>query len=202
MIDSTTVKVGKAAEILGVSIDTVRRWTALGKIPSIRTPGGTRLYKTTELQNVGKSEFSFVPPQPVHVWFGKQSDENKKAVSQVPLVKNQNPNHLFWGIGLAVSFCLLFVAIVVLWPRQDFTSSVPGVNWGSEKFGSAKILTGQVAVVVFTQAAASSAKILVTPTTLIGQPLAVVSKSSGRFIVAVKNPEKEEINFDWSIIRD
>ncbi|MBI2086008.1 MerR family DNA-binding transcriptional regulator, partial [Candidatus Daviesbacteria bacterium] len=38
------VKIGQASEILGVSIDTLRRWERLGKITVQRTPGGTRLY--------------------------------------------------------------------------------------------------------------------------------------------------------------
>ncbi|MBI2600938.1 MerR family DNA-binding transcriptional regulator, partial [Candidatus Daviesbacteria bacterium] len=37
-------KIGKAAKKLGISIDTLRRWEKSGKLPSIRTAGGTRLY--------------------------------------------------------------------------------------------------------------------------------------------------------------
>ncbi len=36
------VLVGEAAERLGVSIDTIRRWADEGKIKSARTPGGQR----------------------------------------------------------------------------------------------------------------------------------------------------------------
>src|SRR3989338_4009656 len=38
------VKIGEASKILGVSIDTLRRWEKAGKVKTIRTPGGTRLY--------------------------------------------------------------------------------------------------------------------------------------------------------------
>ncbi len=43
------VKIGEAAHILGVSIDTVRRWSNSGKLKTITTPGGTRLYRVKEL---------------------------------------------------------------------------------------------------------------------------------------------------------
>ena len=49
------VKIGEAAKILGVSIDTLRRWEASGKIQAIRTPGGTRLYSLEELQKINPS---------------------------------------------------------------------------------------------------------------------------------------------------
>jgi molybdopterin-binding protein len=36
------LRLGQAAEILGVSPDTVRRWTVSGRLPARRTPGGQR----------------------------------------------------------------------------------------------------------------------------------------------------------------
>jgi molybdopterin-binding protein len=36
------IRLGEAAEILGVSADTVRRWTASGQLPAERTAGGQR----------------------------------------------------------------------------------------------------------------------------------------------------------------
>jgi molybdopterin-binding protein len=35
-------KIGKAAELLGVSPDTVRRWADSGRLPATRSPGGRR----------------------------------------------------------------------------------------------------------------------------------------------------------------
>jgi molybdopterin-binding protein len=40
---NSTVRVGKAAELLGVSADTLRRWEASGKIRTRRSRGGQRL---------------------------------------------------------------------------------------------------------------------------------------------------------------
>ena len=36
-------RIGQAAELLGVSVDTVRRWADAGELPSTRTPGGQRM---------------------------------------------------------------------------------------------------------------------------------------------------------------
>jgi molybdopterin-binding protein len=36
-------KIGQAADLLGVSTDTVRRWADAGKLPTVRTGGGHRL---------------------------------------------------------------------------------------------------------------------------------------------------------------
>ena len=46
------VKIGEASQILGVSIDTLRRWEKAGKIETVRTPGGTRLYKVKSLAKI------------------------------------------------------------------------------------------------------------------------------------------------------
>ncbi|HEX9044154.1 MAG TPA: helix-turn-helix transcriptional regulator [Candidatus Limnocylindrales bacterium] len=45
-MDTTTdraLRIGQAAELLGVSIDTLRRWEADGRLSTTRTPGGQRL---------------------------------------------------------------------------------------------------------------------------------------------------------------
>ncbi len=47
----SVLKIGQAAKALGVSVKTLRRWETAGKISSVRTPGGTRLYSLEEIQN-------------------------------------------------------------------------------------------------------------------------------------------------------
>ena len=45
------ISIGEAAESMGVSVDTLRRWDASGYLKAaIRTAGGHRLYSTTQLQ--------------------------------------------------------------------------------------------------------------------------------------------------------
>ena len=50
-IDSS-VRVGEAAELLGVSVDTLRRWTASGRLRVRRSAGGQRLVALTEVRRL------------------------------------------------------------------------------------------------------------------------------------------------------
>src|SRR3989344_6794049 len=46
---SKLVKIGQASNLLGVSIDTLRRWEKKGWLRTVKTPGGTRLYDREQL---------------------------------------------------------------------------------------------------------------------------------------------------------
>ena len=46
------MKIGEAAKLLGVSIQTLRRWDAAGKLQPTVTPGGTRLYSREQLSKI------------------------------------------------------------------------------------------------------------------------------------------------------
>lgn len=46
---SSAVKPGQAAELLGVSVDTVRRWADAGRLKTRRTAGGQRLIDGPDL---------------------------------------------------------------------------------------------------------------------------------------------------------
>src|SRR5256714_3344841 len=48
----TSVRVGEAAELLGVSVDTLRRWTASGRLRVRRSAGGQRLVALTEVRRL------------------------------------------------------------------------------------------------------------------------------------------------------
>jgi molybdopterin-binding protein len=54
----STYKPGQAAELLGVSVDTIRRWTDAGRIKTVRTRGGQRLLDGADLARFlqGQSE--------------------------------------------------------------------------------------------------------------------------------------------------
>jgi excisionase family DNA binding protein len=45
-----TISIGEAAEILGVSVKTVRRWTDAGKLRTERSPSGHRRYNLHDLK--------------------------------------------------------------------------------------------------------------------------------------------------------
>jgi molybdopterin-binding protein len=43
------VRIGRAAEMLGVTVDTIRRWSEAGRITVVRSEGGQRLVPIEEL---------------------------------------------------------------------------------------------------------------------------------------------------------
>ncbi len=56
------LSIGEAAEYLGVSRDTLRRWEKRGKIKSYRTPGGRRRYTIYDLELAIKAPKPTPPP--------------------------------------------------------------------------------------------------------------------------------------------
>lgn len=51
-IHQPALRIGQAAEILGVSVDTIRRWAKDGTITTTRSDGGQRLISATELRRL------------------------------------------------------------------------------------------------------------------------------------------------------
>ncbi|HEX9437871.1 MAG TPA: TOBE domain-containing protein [Candidatus Limnocylindria bacterium] len=49
---TATVRIGRAAEVLGVSVATLRRWEAEGRLRSLRTEGGQRRVALTEVERL------------------------------------------------------------------------------------------------------------------------------------------------------
>jgi len=47
-----TVRIGEAAELLGVSVDTLRRWTAAGRLRMRRSAGGQRLVALADIRRL------------------------------------------------------------------------------------------------------------------------------------------------------
>ena len=47
-----SIRVGEAAELLGVSVDTLRRWTASGRLHVRRSAGGQRLVALADLRRL------------------------------------------------------------------------------------------------------------------------------------------------------
>jgi len=60
-----TYKMGQAAELLGVSVDTVRRWADAGRIATVRTDGGHRLVDGVALARFAVEVASSHPTLPV-----------------------------------------------------------------------------------------------------------------------------------------
>jgi excisionase family DNA binding protein len=49
--ESDWLTLGQAASYLGVAQSTIRKWTDQGTLPAIKTPGGHRRYRRTDLEN-------------------------------------------------------------------------------------------------------------------------------------------------------
>lgn len=56
------VSTGVAARLLGVSVDTIRRWDAAGVLRCVRTPGGQRRIAMDEIDRIRAGRTS--SPQP------------------------------------------------------------------------------------------------------------------------------------------
>ena len=50
-----TFRMGQAAELLGVSTDTLRRWADAGRLPTIRPTGGRRMVEGAALAELARS---------------------------------------------------------------------------------------------------------------------------------------------------
>ena len=57
IMNSRFIKIGAAAELLGVSVDTLRKWEVSGElIPDRKSQGGTRFYDSSKLINLGSAD--------------------------------------------------------------------------------------------------------------------------------------------------
>jgi molybdopterin-binding protein len=50
--DTQTLRVGQAAEMLGVSVETLRRWELDGRLPMARSAGGQRLVRIADVSRL------------------------------------------------------------------------------------------------------------------------------------------------------
>jgi excisionase family DNA binding protein len=60
--DEQTVPLGEAADALGISTSTLRRWADCGRIRAVRTAGGHRRFPVSELQRLKSAPALLAPP--------------------------------------------------------------------------------------------------------------------------------------------
>jgi molybdopterin-binding protein len=58
-------RIGEAAQLLGVSVDTLRRWADAGRVEATRTAGGQRLIKGTDLARIATGVSSIHEPDAI-----------------------------------------------------------------------------------------------------------------------------------------
>ena len=73
--DDRTMRIGQAAELLAVSVETIRRWEADGRLATTRTGGGQRLVQIADVSRL-MAERRRATPEPAIV---AQSARNRFA---------------------------------------------------------------------------------------------------------------------------
>ncbi|HEV2009503.1 MAG TPA: helix-turn-helix transcriptional regulator [Candidatus Limnocylindria bacterium] len=59
------LRIGQAAEVLGVSVDTIRRWAEDGTLKTTRTGGGQRLVSAAEVRRMLDARRKAAPQRPI-----------------------------------------------------------------------------------------------------------------------------------------
>jgi molybdopterin-binding protein len=59
------LRIGQAAEVLGVSVDTIRRWATDGALQTTRTGGGQRLVSAAEVRRMLGARRKAAPQMPI-----------------------------------------------------------------------------------------------------------------------------------------
>lgn len=77
------LRLGQAAEVLGVSPDTLRRWEADGRLATHRSAGGQRLVALTEVRRVLAERRSAALPSPRRVVRGSARNRFPGIVTRI-----------------------------------------------------------------------------------------------------------------------
>ncbi|MEA2661713.1 MAG: hypothetical protein QOH08_1285 [Chloroflexota bacterium] len=59
------LRIGQAAEVLGVSVDTIRRWAEDGSLKTTRSSGGQRLVSAAEVRRLLGARRKAAPQRPI-----------------------------------------------------------------------------------------------------------------------------------------
>jgi putative resolvase len=76
-VDMPLVKIGKAAELLGVSVQTLRKWKDSGElVPDRRREGGVRYYDMGKILGLGSEDMPIIG-------YARVSSHDQKMISFV-----------------------------------------------------------------------------------------------------------------------
>jgi excisionase family DNA binding protein len=110
-----TLGIGKAAKFLGVSIDTLRRWSKKGKIKSYRSPGGHRYFLKKDLTNVQNQKYAREKPKIVKAEKKIIKSSSKTFLSyKHEIISQLLPAIKIILIALAVILILNFIVIDII----------------------------------------------------------------------------------------
>jgi excisionase family DNA binding protein len=96
---SSLLSIGDTAKYLGVSIDTLRRWDASGKLPALRSPGGHRFYsrEVVERFNVELASLaqvwaaSGIAPEIPQQDYSETQDRFRARLDRMATIMDRNP---------------------------------------------------------------------------------------------------------------
>ena len=99
------VKIGEAANLLGVSVQALRNWESEGKImPSHRTPGGQRMYDLAELLGVNDKTYPTIAYARVSSNDQKEDLERQHAVLEAFCNKNGWQTEIIRDFGSGMNY--------------------------------------------------------------------------------------------------
>jgi len=64
-MNAQDIRIGQAAELLGVSVDTLRRWEGDGRLATRRSSGGQRLVALAEVRRLLEERRRVTPDRPI-----------------------------------------------------------------------------------------------------------------------------------------
>lgn len=89
-----SLSIGETAEILGVSVKTVRRWADSGKLRSTRSPTGHRRFNLIDIQEV-RDGVVLEPQTRITINYARVSSHDQKAdlERQIKVLESYSSNH-------------------------------------------------------------------------------------------------------------
>lgn len=86
MPDANLLTVRQAADLLGVHVDTIRRWTDEGRLPETRTPGGHRRIPREAAEALREAERKGSSPSPLSATLPQSENPADQAWAQHAVV--------------------------------------------------------------------------------------------------------------------
>src|SRR3989344_8708198 len=94
--NNSLVKIGQASQILGISIDTIRRWEKKGFVSPLKSLGGTRLYDLEQLRGIDVSDLKHKKVQTIQPSVTRgDSDEGSRRLPAAKLLRSEDSGPTF-----------------------------------------------------------------------------------------------------------